>query len=55
MSRLLIKSGTLITASETFTADLLIEEEKITAIGHTLDAPGAEIVDAPASLYSRRR
>jgi len=50
MSRLLIKSGTLITASETFTADLLIEEEKITAIGHTLDAPGAEIVDASGKL-----
>jgi dihydropyrimidinase len=32
----LIKSGDIITASETYTADILIEGEKITAIGHDL-------------------
>jgi dihydropyrimidinase len=47
---LLIKSGTLITASETFDADILIEGETITAIGRDLDAPGAEIVDASGKL-----
>ena len=30
---LLIKSGTIITASETFQADILVEGEKITSIG----------------------
>ncbi len=39
MSTILIKSGTLITASETFQADILIEGEKIAAIGEKL-SPG---------------
>ena len=43
---ILIKSGTLITASETFTADILIDSEKITEVGSDLDIPGAEVVDA---------
>ena len=34
----LIKSGNIITASETFTADILIEGEKITALGSNLKA-----------------
>lgn len=42
----LIKSGTLITASETFTADILIDSEKIAEVGSDLDIPGAEVVDA---------
>lgn len=44
---LLIKSGTLITASETFRADVLVEGEQIALIGQNLSAPeGAEVVDA---------
>lgn len=43
---LIIRNGTLITASETFRADILIEGEKITAIGQDLTAPGADFVDA---------
>lgn len=43
---LLIKNGTLITASETFSADILIEAEKISAIGKNLQHPNAEILDA---------
>lgn len=43
---LIIKSGTLITASERFTADILIEGEKITEIGMDLDIADAEVVDA---------
>jgi dihydropyrimidinase len=46
----LIKSGTLITASETFQADILIEDEKINAIGVNLHTPGAEIIDATGKL-----
>lgn len=46
----LIKSGTLITASETFVADILIEGEKIQTIGQNLIAPHAEIIDAEGQL-----
>jgi dihydropyrimidinase len=45
-SRVLIQSGELITAEESIRADLLIEGEKISAIGPNLKAPGATIVDA---------
>lgn len=46
----LIKSGTLVTSAETFPADLLIEGEKIAAIGKDIQAPGAEVIDASAKL-----
>jgi dihydropyrimidinase len=42
----LIKNGTLVTASETFKADILIEGEQIKAIGSKLESPDAEIIDA---------
>jgi len=42
----LIKNGTIVTASDTFGADILIEGEEIRAIGENLSAPNAEIVDA---------
>ncbi|WP_368505899.1 dihydropyrimidinase [Alkalihalophilus sp. As8PL] len=42
----LIKNGTIVTASETFEADLLIEDGKIAAIGANLSSSGAETVDA---------
>jgi len=47
---LIIKSGTLITACETFNADILIEGEKITQIGADLSHPDAEILDAGGML-----
>jgi len=47
---LLIKSGTLITASETYRADILIEGEKIAQIGASLDASGVEVIDAAGKL-----
>jgi dihydropyrimidinase len=47
---LLIKHGTLITAAETFPGDILIEGERIAAIGQDLDIPGAEVVDAAGKL-----
>ncbi len=49
--QILIKSGTLITASETIQADLLIEGEKIALIGHDLSASeNALIIDAQGKL-----
>jgi dihydropyrimidinase len=42
----LIKNGTLITASDTFKADILIEGETISMIGQDLSHPDAEVVDA---------
>jgi dihydropyrimidinase len=48
----LIKSGTLITASETFQADILIDGEKIVSIGEDIDFPGAEIIDAGEKLIT---
>jgi len=47
----LIKSGTLITAAETFNADILVEDEKIKMIGK--DLPGGEdtqVIDAKGKL-----
>ena len=41
---LVIKSGTLITASETFKADILIERERIVAIGKNLSAPADSVI-----------
>jgi len=46
----LIKNGTLITASETFEADILIEGEKISFIGKDLQHPSADIIDAAGKL-----
>jgi len=47
---LLIKSGTLITASETFQADILVDGEKIIQVGTDLNIPDAQIVDASGKL-----
>lgn len=46
----LIKEGTLITAGDTFRADILIEGEKISAIGEALSTRGAEVIDASGLL-----
>src|SRR5512140_1778375 len=48
----IIKNGTLITASETFIADILIEGEKIHEIGAGLTHPNARIVDATAKFIT---
>ena len=47
---LLIKNGTLLTASETFEADILVEDEKISLIGKNLQHPNAEVIDATGKL-----
>jgi len=46
----LIKNGTLITASDTFESDILIEEEKIVLIGNNLQHPNVEIIDVSGKL-----
>src|SRR5215216_1087816 len=46
----LIKNGTLITASETFESDILIDGETIAQIGKNLHHPNAELVDATGEL-----
>jgi dihydropyrimidinase len=50
MPQKIIKSGTLITASDTFIADILIEGEVIVQIGTNLTAPDAEVIDARGKL-----
>ena len=46
----LIKNGTLITANETFDADILLEEEKIARVGTGLQHPSAAVIDAQGKL-----
>lgn len=46
----LIKSGTIITASETYNADILIENEKIKRIETQIEAVDAVVVDASGKL-----
>jgi dihydropyrimidinase len=47
----IIRSGTLITASETFQADILIDGEQIVQVGTNLTAPeDAETIDASGKL-----
>lgn len=47
---ILLKSGTLITASEIFKADILIEGEKIAMIGEDLNSPDAEVIELQDKL-----
>ncbi|WP_373895515.1 dihydropyrimidinase [Virgibacillus sp. CBA3643] len=44
--RTLIKNGKIVTAIDEFIGDILIEDEKITAVGEKLEATVDEIVDA---------
>jgi dihydropyrimidinase len=46
----ILKNGTLITATDTFEADILIEGEQISLIGKGLQHPNAEIIDATGRL-----
>ncbi|MEH7106508.1 dihydropyrimidinase [Bacillus sp. JJ1764] len=46
----LIKNGTIITATDTFQGELLIEDGKIAQIGAQLSAIGAEVIDAKGCL-----
>ena len=46
----LIKSGTIITSSETYEGDILVEGEKILSVGKDIGVPGADIIDARGKL-----
>ncbi|MGB8980257.1 MAG: dihydropyrimidinase [Anaerolineales bacterium] len=46
----IIKRGTLVTAAETFEADILIDGEKISLIGKDFRHPEADVVDARGKL-----
>src|SRR3990170_6777760 len=50
MGRLIIRNGTLLTASDTIAADLLVEGERIAAIGQGLPAGDAQEIDAAGKL-----
>lgn len=47
---LLIKNGTLVTAKETFEADLAVKDGKIVAIAKNIDEDAKEIVDAKGKM-----
>lgn len=48
---ILIQSGTLVTAADTFQADLLIDGERIAAVGERITAPeGCQVIDAAGKL-----
>ena len=47
---LIIKNGTIVTATEMFKADIAVKDGKIAAIGNDLAAEGAEVVDAAGKL-----
>jgi len=46
----LIKNGTIITASETFIDDILVEGERISRIGLDLEADADHVIDARGKL-----
>lgn len=45
-----IKNGTVVTASDTFAADLLIEGEQVALLGRSLPTEGHEVIDAAGKL-----
>lgn len=48
--KLIIKNGTIVTESESYKADILVEDGKISAIGTAFNENKAEIVDASGKL-----
>lgn len=46
----IIKNGTIVTATDTFQGEILIEDGKIAQIGTNLSAFGAEVIDAKGCL-----
>ncbi|MBI1877807.1 MAG: dihydropyrimidinase [Chloroflexi bacterium] len=46
----LVKNGTIVTAGDTFKADVLIDGEKVKFIGQDLPADGHEVIDAKGLL-----
>ncbi|MDQ1145812.1 dihydropyrimidinase [Bacillus sp. SORGH_AS 510] len=50
MMKKIIKNGTIVTATDTYQAEVLIEDGKISQIGTNLSAIGAEVIDAKGYL-----
>jgi len=50
MGRLLIRGGTVVTAEASIKADVLIEGERVHAVGPSLRAEGAQVVDGSGKL-----
>jgi len=50
MQRILIRGGTVVTADEVARLDLLIEDERIAALGLNLPMEEAELIDASGKL-----
>ncbi len=48
--KILLRGGTLVTASDLWQADLLIEGERIAALGHDLVVPDAQVVEVPGKF-----
>lgn len=48
--KLIIKNGTIVTQSESYKADILVEDGKISAIGTAFNEEGANVVDASGKL-----
>jgi len=46
MSKLLIRNGTIVTATDQYHADVLVEDEKISAIAATLNVGADRVIDA---------
>src|SRR5216110_1304394 len=46
MGRTLIKNGTVVTATDQYQGDVLVEDEKITVIGSSLEMTAARVLDA---------
>ena len=42
----LIKNGTVVTATDQYRGDVLVEDEKIAVIGTTLEVPADKTIDA---------
>lgn len=47
----IIKNGIIVTAADTYTGDVAIENGVITEIGLHLDVPYAEIIDASGVMF----
>ena len=46
MGKTLITGGTVVTAADSFKADVLVDGEKVVAVGAELKAAGAKRIDA---------
>lgn len=47
---LIIKNGTVVSATETYTADIAVKDEKIVGIGSGFDESGAKVIDAAGMM-----